>query len=181
METNLATLGGGCFWCIEAVFLDLKGVEKVESGYSGGSLPNPKYEDVCEGNAGHAEVVQITFTPSIISFEELLEIFFTLHDPTTMDRQGADIGPQYRSIIFYHDVLQREIAEKTIMNVNFAKIWDRPIVTQLEPFKSFYLAEDYHQNYFKLNSEQPYCRAIIAPKVAKLRSQFGGKLRIIER
>jgi len=181
METNLATLGGGCFWCIEAVFLDLKGVEKVESGYSGGSLHNPKYEDVCEGSTGHAEVVQITFTPSIISFAELLEIFFTLHDPTTINRQGADIGPQYRSIIFYHDVLQREIAEKTIMNVNSAKIWNAPIVTQLEPFKSFYLAEDYHQNYFRLNSEQPYCRAIIAPKVAKLRSQFGGKLRTIER
>ena len=114
-------------------------------------------------------------------FAELLEIFFTLHDPTTIDRQGADIGPQYRSIIFYHDVLQREIAEKTIMNVNSAKIWNAPIVTQLEPFKSFYLAEDYHQNYFRLNSEQPYCRAIIAPKVAKLKSQFGGKLRTIER
>ncbi len=181
METDLATLGGGCFWCIEAVFSDLKGVVRVESGYSGGSLPNPKYEDVCEGSTGHAEVVQITFTPSIISFKQLLEIFFTLHDPTTIDKQGADTGPQYRSIILYHNVLQKEIAEKIIMSVNSAKIWNAPIVTQLEPFKIFYLAEDYHQNYFKSNSEQPYCRAIIAPKVAKLRRQFGGKLRTVER
>ncbi|HWP49946.1 MAG TPA: peptide-methionine (S)-S-oxide reductase MsrA [Candidatus Limnocylindrales bacterium] len=174
---EVITLGGGCFWCIEAIFDELKGVEKVESGYSGGWVVNPTYRQVCTGTTGHAEVVQITFDPKIISLRELLEIFFTVHDPTTPNRQGPDIGPQYRSVIFYHNEAQKAIAEQVIKDLEAAKLWSAPIVTEISPFKAFYKAEDYHQEYFKLNSEQPYCRYVIAPKVTKFREHYRDKLK----
>lgn len=177
---NLATLGGGCFWCTEAAFLELKGVEKIESGYAGGKVPNPSYVHVCSGETGHAEVVQVTFDPNVISFRELLQVFFTIHDPTTFNRQGADVGTQYRSVIFYHDLDQKQIAEKVIKDVEATKVWDGPIVTQVVPFENFYIAEDYHQNYFKQNPNQPYCRIVIAPKVAKLRKYYRERLKIPE-
>jgi peptide-methionine (S)-S-oxide reductase len=176
-QKEVVTLGGGCFWCTEAVFSELNGVEKVESGYSGGAMSNPTYEKVSTGTTGHAEVVQITFDPRVISFEEILRIFFTMHDPTTLNRQGADVGTQYRSVIFYHNNKQKAIAEKVIEKINRAKIWNAPIVTQIEPFKIFYQAEDYHNDYFKRNPEKPYCQLVIAPKIAKLRQHYREKLK----
>lgn len=174
---QVATLGGGCFWCTEAVFDDLKGVEKVESGYSGGTIPNPSYRAVCTGTTGHAEVVNVTFDPGIISFKEILDVFFTVHDPTTLNRQGADIGTQYRSAIFYHDAGQKRVAEEEIKEIGAAKIWDGPIVTEVVPFTEFYKAEGYHQSYFAENPDQPYCRIVIAPKVAKFRDHYREKLK----
>lgn len=175
--SQVATLGGGCFWCTEAVFDELKGVEHVESGYSGGTVANPTYEQVCTGTTGHAEVVQITFDPKGISFKEILQIFFTVHDPTTLNRQGADVGTQYRSVIFYHDEEQKTIAEQVIKEIQVEKIWDAPIVTELAPFEAFYIAEDYHQEYFKHNPYQGYCRVVIAPKVAKFREHYRERLK----
>jgi len=166
------TLGGGCFWCTEAVFEQLKGVAKVESGFSGGTVPNPSYEEVCTGNTGHAEVSQITFDPKAISLKSILEVFFTVHDPTTLNRQGNDVGTQYRSVIFYRNAEQKAVAKQAIKEIEAAKIWTGHIVTQLEPFKEFYKAEDYHQEYFRLHGQQPYCRVVIAPKVAKFREHF---------
>ena len=177
---KLATLGGGCFWCTEAAFLELKGVEKIESGYSGGTVPNPSYGQLCSGATGHAEAIQILFDPKIISFKEMLQIFFTIHDPTTMNRQGADVGTQYRSVIFYHDAEQKKVAEQVIKEVEASHVWNAPIVTQAVPFEAFYKAENYHQNYFKQNPDQPYCQMIIAPKVAKLRKHYRERLKIPE-
>jgi peptide-methionine (S)-S-oxide reductase len=174
---EIATLGGGCFWCTEAVFDQLKGVESVESGYSGGTVPNPSYQQVCTDTTGHAEVAQITFDPKVISYRDLLRIFFTVHDPTTLNRQGADVGTQYRSVIFYHSDEQKRIAEEVIQEVQAAKIWDNPIVTELTPAKPFYKAEDYHQEYFANNPNQPYCRVVIAPKVAKFRQHYAELLK----
>ena len=170
-----ATLGGGCFWCLEAVYDDLIGVESVVSGYAGGHVPNPSYEQVCAKTTGHAEVVQITFDPTVITFREILNIFFTIHDPTTPNRQGNDVGPQYRSAIFYHDASQKEGAEAVIAEFNAAQIWSAPIVTEVAPLDIFYVAEDYHQNYYENNANQPYCQIIVAPKVAKFRKQFSNK------
>lgn len=167
-----ATLAGGCFWCLEAVYNELRGVEKVESGYSGGQVENPSYQSVCTGSTGHAEVVQITFDPKVVSYKELLQVFFTIHDPTTLNRQGADVGTQYRSAIFYRDEEQKAIAVQVIAEIEAKKIWDAPIVTQLQPLRDFYKAEEYHQNYFARNPYQGYCQVIIAPKVAKFRKLF---------
>jgi peptide-methionine (S)-S-oxide reductase len=172
-----ATLGGGCFWCLEAVYDELNGVERVVSGYAGGTVANPSYEQVCSGRTGHAEVTQITFDPRVISFEEILNIFFTIHDPTTLNRQGHDVGTQYRSIILYHSPEQRAIAERTVERLSKAGIWDAPIVTQIEPLTAFYPAEEYHQDYFANNPGQPYCQVVIAPKVAKARKEFLDKLK----
>jgi peptide-methionine (S)-S-oxide reductase len=177
MSQELATLAGGCFWCLEAVFVDLKGVERVVSGYTGGKGPNPSYREVCSGTTGHAEVVQVTFDPAVISFKELLEIFFTIHDPTTLNRQGADEGTQYRSAIFYHTPEQKATAGQVIKDLDAAGIWDGPIVTELSPLPAFYPAEEYHQDYYKLNPDQGYCRAVIAPKVAKVRKLYFDKLK----
>lgn len=174
---EVATLGGGCFWCLEAVYDDLQGVEQVESGYSGGAVVNPTYQQVCNGTTGHAEVVQLTFDPSIISFREILEVFFTIHDPTTLNRQGADVGPQYRSAIFYHSPEQKATAEQVIAELNATHLWDAPIVTEVTPFQVFYRAEEYHQEYFQRNPGQGYCRVIIAPKVAKFRQKYLAKLK----
>jgi peptide-methionine (S)-S-oxide reductase len=179
-QREVATLAGGCFWCLEAVFDDLRGVESVESGYMGGDAPKPTYRQVCSGTTGHAEVVQITYDPQVVSFRELLEVFFTIHDPTTLNRQGADVGTQYRSAIFYHSPEQKEIAERTISELNAEGIWDAPIVTEVVPLNSFYVAEDYHQEYYAQNASQPYCRAVVAPKVAKFRQKFLGKLKKVE-
>ncbi len=176
-QTEVATLAGGCFWCLEAVFDDLRGVLSVESGYAGGQVANPTYREVCAGTTGHAEVVQITFDPQVVSFRELLEVFFTIHDPTTLNRQGADIGTQYRSAIFYHSPEQQELAQQVINELNAEGIWDAPIVTEVVPFEQFYVAEDYHQEYYANNQSQPYCRAVVAPKVAKFRQKFLGKLK----
>ena len=176
-EFQIATLGGGCFWCIEAVFVELKGVEKVESGYAGGTIKNPTYREVCSGLTGHAEVTQITFDPRVILFKEILQVFFTVHDPTTLNRQGADTGTQYRSVIFYHDDEQKRIAMHVIAEINAAKIWDNPIVTEVTPFAAFYKAEGYHQNYYANNPGQPYCQVVIAPKVVKFRKQFRDRLK----
>ncbi len=174
MNTNLqtATLAGGCFWCLEAVYDELKGVHSVESGYSGGRVESPSYRDVCTGNTGHAEVVQIQFDPNVISYRDLLNVFFTIHDPTTLNRQGADIGTQYRSAIFYHGEGQKKIAEDVIQDLNAKKIWDKPIVTEVTKFDKFHKAEDYHQEYFANNPYQPYCQVVVAPKVAKFRKHF---------
>jgi peptide-methionine (S)-S-oxide reductase len=178
VETReVATLGGGCFWCLEAVFENVRGVEKVQSGYAGGRLANPSYEQVCSGRTGHAEVARITFNPREISFSEILDIFFATHDPTTLNRQGADVGTQYRSVIFHHTPAQKEAAEKKIAELNAAHIWDTPIVTEVAPLEAFYPAEDYHQEYFQSHPAQPYCQAVIAPKVAKFRQQFAGRLK----
>jgi peptide-methionine (S)-S-oxide reductase len=174
---EVITVGGGCFWCTEAVFEQLKGVEKVESGYSGGTVPNPTYEQVCGGDTGHAEVSQITFDPKIVPLKVILEVFFTVHDPTTLDRQGNDVGTQYRSVIFYRNDEQKAMAKQVIKAIAAAKLWDGPIVTQLSPFKVFYKAEDYHQEYFKLHGRQPYCQMVIAPKVAKFRDHFRNRLK----
>ena len=176
-EREVATLGGGCFWCLDAVYRQLRGVEKVESGYAGGTTPDPTYKEVCGGNTGHAEVVQITYHPSEISFRDLLDVFFTIHDPTTLNRQGADMGPQYRSIILTHSDEQARIARETIAEVTAEKLYDDPIVTQIEPLTTFYPAERYHQDYFANNSRQPYCQAVIAPKVAKFRRKFLERMR----
>ncbi len=176
-KKELATLAGGCFWCLEAVFVELKGVEKVASGYSGGSVVKPTYEQVSRGNTGHAEVVQITFDPQVISYKELLEVFFTIHDPTSLNRQGADVGTQYRSAIFYHSPEQQAVADKVIADINAAKIWKAPIVTEVVKLDAFYKAEDYHQNYYALNPDQAYCRMVIEPKVLKFRKQFLPKLK----
>jgi len=176
-EKEVVTLGGGCFWCTDAVFEQLKGVEKVESGYSGGTVPNPSYEQVCSGNTGHAEVSQITFDPKVISLKEILEVFFTVHDPTTLNRQGNDVGTQYRSVIFYRSDEQKAVAQQVIKEIAAAKIWDGKIVTELAPFKAFYKAEGYHQEYFRLHGNQPYCQIVIAPKVAKFREHFKDKLK----
>jgi peptide-methionine (S)-S-oxide reductase len=172
-----ATLGGGCFWCLEPVFEQLRGVERVESGYAGGTVPNPTYRQVCNGNTGHAEVVQVTFDPAVVSYREILDVFFGTHDPTTLNRQGPDTGTQYRSVIFYHTPEQKEAAEQRIAELNAAGIWDAPIVTQVVSLPAFYKAEDYHQEYFQQNSLQPYCQAVVAPKVAKFRKQFLDKLK----
>lgn len=179
MSQEVATIGGGCFWCTEAVFRDLKGVEKVESGYSGGTMPNPSYEQVCSGGTGHAEVVQVTFDPQVISFSDILRVFFTVHDPTTMNRQGADVGTQYRSIILYHNNEQKAAAEQVIKEISAEGIWDAPIVTQVLPFGAFYKAEDYHQEYFQNNPGQGYCQMIIAPKVRKFREHYREKLKAV--
>jgi peptide-methionine (S)-S-oxide reductase len=174
---EVATLGGGCFWCTEAVFKNLRGVLKVDSGYSGGWVLKPTYKQVCTGTTGHAEVVQITFNPIIISFRDLLEVFFSTHDPTTLNRQGADVGPQYRSVIFYHTNVQKETAETLIDELNSSGTWNKPIVTQVEPFKAFFQAEDYHRNFFERNPRQMYCRLVIAPKMNKLRKRYPEKLK----
>jgi peptide-methionine (S)-S-oxide reductase len=177
-QREIATLGGGCFWCTEAVFNALKGVEKVEPGYSGGTVANPTYEQVSRGNTGHAEVVQITFDPRVISFKEILEIFFATHDPTTINRQGPDVGTQYRSVIFYHSYQQKATAEKEIREITEERIWSKPIATKIEPFKIFYEAEDYHKNYSAKHPEQQYCQVVIAPKLAKLQKTYLNKLKI---
>ena len=174
---EVATLGGGCFWCLEAVFADLKGVEKVESGYSGGATVNPTYRQVCAGTTGHAEVVRVTFDPRVVSFKEILEVFFSIHDPTTLNRQGSDVGTQYRSAVYYHTPEQKTIAEQTIKEVNASGIWDAPIVTKIAPVSVFYKAEDYHQEYYKNHPEQMYCQLVIAPKVSKFRKQYIDKLK----
>jgi len=174
---EVITLGGGCFWCIEAVFNELKGVERVESGYSGGSTVNPSYRQVCSGTTGHAEVVQVTFDPKVISLRDILGVFFTVHDPTTLNRQGPDVGTQYRSAVFYRGQEQKAVAEQVIKETQAAKLWKDPIVTEVTPFKAFYKAEDYHQEYFKLNGEAPYCRLVIAPKMAKFREHYRDKLK----
>ncbi len=176
-SSETATLAGGCFWCLEAVFDNLEGVENVVSGYSGGQVPNPSYELVCTGRTGHAEVVQITFDPNQISFREILEVFFSIHDPTTLNRQGADVGTQYRSAIFYHTPEQKEIAEQVIHELEVSSEWKNPIVTEVKPFSEFYPAEDYHQEYFANNPYQPYCQIVVAPKVDKFRKKFAERLK----
>ncbi len=177
MNTQLATLAGGCFWCLEAAFRQLRGVTKVVSGYAGGHVPNPSYQAVCTGTTGHAEVVQVTFDPATITFRDLLDVFFTIHDPTTLNRQGGDVGTQYRSAILYHDDEQRRVADQAVKELEAAHVWDDPIVTEIVPLTTFYPAEDYHQEYYERNANQPYCRAVIAPKVAKLRSKYFEKLK----
>jgi peptide-methionine (S)-S-oxide reductase len=175
---EVATLAGGCFWCTEAVFSIVNGVEKIEPGYTGGSLPNPTYEQVSSGTTGHAEAAQITFDPSVISFREILEIFFATHDPTTLNRQGPDVGTQYRSAIFYHNEEQKATAEQVIAELDKEEIWDAPIVTQVEPLKVFYKAETYHKDYYKKHPNQPYCQQVITPKLVKLQQRFLGKLKV---
>ncbi len=174
---EIATLAGGCFWCLEAVFDGLKGVESVESGYMGGKLKNPTYEDVCSGTSGHAEVVQISFDPAVISLREILEVFFVIHDPTTLNYQGNDYGPQYRSAIFYHSPEQKAQAEQLIAKLAADGLWDKPIVTEITPASTFYIAEPGHQEYYQRNPYQPYCMMVVEPKVAKFRKQFLGKLK----
>jgi peptide-methionine (S)-S-oxide reductase len=174
---EVATLGGGCFWCLEAVFEQMKGVDRVESGYAGGHTPQPSYEQVCGGKTGHAEVVQITFDPSVISFADFLDVFFEIHDPTTLNRQGADVGTQYRSAIFYHSAEQKRLAEEKIAALNASGVYRTPIVTEVSPFEKFYRAEDYHQGYFRGNPYQGYCQVVVAPKVAKFRAHFSDKLK----
>lgn len=176
-SAEIATLGGGCFWCLEPLFAALKGVAKVESGYSGGKVKNPSYREVCTGNTGHAEVVQVTFDPAVIGYQELLEIFFTVHDPTTLNRQGSDTGTQYRSVIFYHSPAQKETAERVIKEVNASGSWPAPIVTEVAPFSAFYRAEDYHQDYYARNGNQPYCQLVITPKVKTFRERYLEKLK----
>jgi peptide-methionine (S)-S-oxide reductase len=167
-----ATLGGGCFWCLDTIFRELMGVEQVVSGYSGGKTGSPTYSDVCLGMTGHAEVVQVTFDPSVLSFRDLLGVFFTIHDPTTLNRQGADVGTQYRSVIFFHDDAQRQAVEAVIAELTCEAVWDAPIVTQVAPFTIFYPAESYHQNYYHRNPDQGYCQIVIAPKLAKARARW---------
>jgi peptide-methionine (S)-S-oxide reductase len=176
MET--ATLGGGCFWCLEAVFDELQGVKAVEPGYSGGSVPNPSYQQVCTDKTGQAEVVQVTSDPKEISFRDILEAFFTFHDPTTLNRQGADVGARYRSVIFHHSPEQKATAEQLIKELESEKVWPGHIVTQVVPFEAFYMAEDYHQEYYRLNSQQPYCQIVSAPKMAKLRQLYQKRLKV---
>ena len=174
---EVATLAGGCFWCLEAVFKELRGVESVISGYSGGTVANPTYQQVCTGTTDHAEVVQVTFDPRAVSFREILEVFFTIHDPTTLNRQGADVGSQYRSAIFYHSPAQRETAEQVIADLTAEQLWPDPVVTEIVPLTEFYAAEDYHWDYFERNPYQPYCMAVVAPKVAKFRKKVLDRLK----
>ncbi len=175
-STEIATLAGGCFWCLEAVFDDLRGVLDVVSGYSGGSMPNPTYSQVTSGHTGHAEVVQVTFDPSVISFAEILEVFFSIHDPTTLNRQGPDVGTQYRSEVFYHSPEQKAVTEQVISELEQQGVWDNPIVTQVTPFEAFYPAEGYHHEYYANNTRQPYCQMVIAPKLAKFRKKYADRL-----
>jgi peptide-methionine (S)-S-oxide reductase len=175
-DLNHATFGGGCFWCLEAVFQEVDGVEKVVSGYAGGHVPNPSYQQVCTGDTGHAEVTQITYDPGVISYEDLLEIFFTIHDPTTKDREGADVGPQYRSIILHHDEEQKETAEAVMQRLENENVFGDPLVTELEPLDIFYEAEEDHQDYYARNENLPYCQTVIRPKVQKLREKHAEKL-----
>jgi peptide-methionine (S)-S-oxide reductase len=175
--TETATLAGGCFWCLEAAFQQLKGVSRVTSGYAGGTVPNPSYEAVCTGRTGHAEVVQVEFDPAVISFRDLLDVFFTIHDPTTLNQQGADMGTQYRSAVFFHSAEQERGARETIAQLEATHVWDDPVVTEVLPLDAFYPAEAYHRGYYNRNQNQPYCRAVIAPKVAKLRKHYFEKLK----
>lgn len=181
MSTNetyeIATLGGGCFWCLEAVFQELVGVTAVESGYAGGRVKNPSYREVCAGTSGHAEVVQVTFDPAVLSYADLLRVFFTIHDPTTLNRQGNDVGPQYRSAIFCHSPEQTRVAEEVVAEIKAAGIWSDPIITEIVPFTDYYAAEGYHQNYYLQNSGQMYCRVVIEPKVLKFRKQYADRLK----
>jgi peptide-methionine (S)-S-oxide reductase len=177
-EIEVATLGGGCFWCLEAVYDNVKGVISVESGYAGGTAPNPTYEHVCTGRTGHAEVVRVTFDPSVVSYRDLLEIFFTIHDPTTLNRQGADVGTQYRSVIFTHTPEQEATAKEVIRDLENERIWNQSIVTQVVPLEDFYEAEEYHQEYFAKNPYQGYCQAVVAPKVAKFRQKHRELLKV---
>lgn len=174
--SDVATFGGGCFWCLDAAFRQLRGVDRVVSGYSGGKRPNPSYEQVCAGVTGHAEVVQIAFDPNIISYRDLLGVLFTIHDPTTLNRQGGDEGTQYRSIIFHHSPEQQQAGKDAIAELEANKVWDHPIVTEVAPFSVFYPAEEYHQDYFNKNPTQPYCSAIVAPKVSKIRKEYFDRL-----
>jgi peptide-methionine (S)-S-oxide reductase len=177
-KLEVTTLGGGCFWCLEAVYQELKGVARVVSGYAGGHVANPSYEEVCGKRTGHAEVVQVTFDPAVVSFREVLEVFFTIHDPTTLNRQGNDVGPQYRSAIYYHDDVQKQTAEQVIAELEQEQVWDAPIVTEVAPLDVFYPAEDYHQNYFRRNPYQGYCMMVVAPKVLKFRKKFADKMAV---
>ncbi len=176
-KTEVATLAGGCFWCLEAVFEQLRGVQSVVSGYAGGQVPNPTYHQVCSGTTGHAEVVQVTFDPQALSYRELLEAFFTIHDPTTLDRQGPDEGTQYRSAVFYHTPEQQATAQKVMADLTAARLWKQPLVTEVAPLQAFYPAEDCHREYYRRNTYQPYCQVIIEPKVAKFRKQYLAKLK----
>ena len=174
---EMATLGGGCFWCLEAIFVELRGVKQVVSGYAGGTVPNPSYRAVCDGTTGHAEVAQLTFDPAVITYRDILQAFFATHDPTTLNRQGADVGTQYRSAIYFHSTEQKETAEAMIFELNAADIWPNSIVTEVAPLDIFYPAEDYHQEYYKYNSQQPYCQVVITPKLAKFRKSFVEQLK----
>ena len=174
-QTDVAVLGGGCFWCLEAVYQEARGVTRVEAGYTGGTVPHPTYEQVCTGETGHAEVVRLEFDPAIISYHDLLEIFFTIHDPTTLNRQGNDVGTQYRSVIYYQSAQQETVARKVLAEM--AGVWDAPIVTQLAPAQAFYTAEDYHQNYAEQHPLQGYCALVVAPKVEKFRAMYAGRLK----
>jgi peptide-methionine (S)-S-oxide reductase len=176
-RTEVATFGGGCFWCVEATFEQLRGVERVVSGYSGGHVASPTYQQVCSGTTGHAEVIQIHFDPDEVSYEDLLRVFFTVHDPTTLNRQGHDVGTQYRSAVFYHSPEQKVQAEAVIRELEEQEVWDSPIVTEVAPFERFYEAEDYHQEYYRNNPNQPYCAVVIAPKVAKFRKAYLDRLK----
>jgi peptide-methionine (S)-S-oxide reductase len=175
---EVATLAAGCFWCTEAAFSIMKGVERVEPGYTGGTVPNPTYEQVSSGRTGHAEAAQIYYDPSVIDFHTILEVFFTMHDPTSLNRQGADVGTQYRSAIFYNSPVQKKTAEDLIAELNSEGIWNKPIVTQIEPLTVFYKAETYHKDYYKLHPKEPYCQAVIVPKIAKLQARFIDKIKI---
>jgi peptide-methionine (S)-S-oxide reductase len=174
---EIITLGGGCYWCVEAVYENLDGVKSVVSGFSGGKIPNPTYEEVCTGTTGHAEVVQITYDKTVTDINEIFKVFFTVHDPTTLNRQGADVGTQYRSVIFYKNAEQKKAAQDIITELNKAKVYDSPIVTKIEPFTKFYKAEDYHQNYYANNKNQPYCKMVIQPKIEKFEKVFKTKLK----
>jgi peptide-methionine (S)-S-oxide reductase len=175
-KIEYATIGGGCFWCIEAIFQQLKGIHSATSGYSGGHIKNPAYREVTSGRTGHAEVVKLAFDPEIISYRDILEIFFHLHDPTTLNRQGADVGTQYRSVIFYHNEQQKQIAQEVFHEIDKSDLWKDPLVTQVAPLENFYVAEDYHQNYYQNNTNQPYCSFVISPKMAKLKQLYKDKL-----
>jgi len=177
MATEIATLGGGCFWCIEAVFEEMEGVKQVVSGYSGGHVDNPSYEEVCRGTTGHAEVVQLHFDPEVTSYREILQVFFTVHDPTTKDRQGNDVGPQYRSAVYFHSAEQETAVREVIAEMEEADIWDAPFVTEIAHFDTFWEAEEKHQSYYRRNSTQPYCMLVVRPKVVKFRQKFAHKLR----
>ena len=174
---EIATLGGGCFWCLEAVYLELAGVEQVRSGYAGGAVADPTYEEVCAGTTGHAEVVEVSFDPAVTVYGDILRMFFAMHDPTTLNRQGDDVGTQYRSVIFYHTPEQQATAEKLVADLSAAGLWDAPMVTEIAPLKAFYPAEGYHQDYYRRNGEQAYCRVVIAPKVAKFRREYAERLK----
>jgi peptide-methionine (S)-S-oxide reductase len=175
---EVATLGGGCFWCLEAAFEQLRGVEKVESGYAGGTVPNPTYKAVCSGTTGHAEMIQVTFDPAVIAYRELLEVFFVVHDPTTLNRQGNDVGTQYRSVVFYHSPEQKQTAEAVIRELTEQGVWPRPVVTEVAPAPTFWKAEDYHQGYYRNNPAQPYCQLVVSEKAAKARKAFASKLKM---